>query len=93
MGTVHKQIIVEQNTQRPNRITLGLVKAAAVSGEFALNSFKFARYVLNHIELQIDRLYCKLASMLDSNESGNSFGVTAQLIFLVIPSTCTVREH
>ena len=90
-GSVHKQIIIEQNTQRPNRVIVGLVKAAAVAGDFKLNPFKFSRSNLSRIELQLDgmgegivyspadqpaRPYCKLASMLDRNESGHPFGVT-----------------
>ena len=68
-----------------------LVKAAAVAGDFALNPVKFAQYGLNRIKLQLDgieeviayfpadhpaRACCKLASMLNGNESGHSFGVT-----------------
>ena len=79
-GLVHKQIIIKQNTQWPNRVIVGLVKAAAVAGDFQLNPFKFSRFNLSSIELQLDgmgegivhstadqpvRPYCKLASTLD----------------------------
>ena len=52
-GTVYKQIIIEQNTQHSSRVIVELVKVAAVTGDFALNSFKFARYGLNCIEPQL----------------------------------------
>ena len=53
-GSVYKQIIIEQNTQRPNRVIVGLVKAAAATGDFKLNPFKFSRSNLSRIELQLD---------------------------------------
>ena len=89
-GTVHKQIIVNQNTRRLSRVIVGLLKAAAVAGDFALNPFKFAQYNPDHIELQFDgieggpyspaghpsRPYCKLANMLIRKESGHLFRLT-----------------
>ena len=41
--SVHKQIIIEQNTQQPNRVIVSLVKAATVAGDFKLNPFKFSK--------------------------------------------------
>ena len=32
-GSVYKQIIIEQNAQGPNKVIVGLVKAAAVAGD------------------------------------------------------------
>ena len=76
--------LIEQNTQRPNRVTVGLIKATAVAGDFKLSPFKFSKFYLSSIELQLDgigkgivyspadqpaRPYCKFESILDKNES------------------------
>ena len=90
-GSIHKQLVIEQNTQWPNQVNVGLARAAAVTGDFRLTPFKFSSLGINRIELQLDRMveeiaytptdqpaksYCKLASMLDRNESGHSFWVS-----------------
>ena len=55
-GSVYKQTIIEQNTRQPNRVIVGLLKIAAVAGDFLLDPFKFSKFNFSYIELQLNRM-------------------------------------
>ena len=56
IGIMSRRINLGNNTQRPNRLIVGLISHAAKSGQYTTNPFRFAHCNVNGIELQIDGL-------------------------------------